>query len=264
MSERPLVLIIDDEHDFRAICAHVLDRGGYDTVTAEDGTKGLAAFTDRKPDLVVLDGNLPDMDGIEVCRRLRKHPDGKTVPVLMCVLDMNLPGIHGRDVIRVLRENEATRRMPIVAITASERGTPDVIKGLELGADEYMGKPPDLELFVVRIGALLRRIPAAAAAPPPQETLSYGAMAVLLDEHRVELAGKAVTLTHLEFKLLTYFLRHPLRVVTRGMLLEKVWGTEPDQSTRTVDKHVESLRKKLPVFGANVETVIRVGYLFRP
>lgn len=182
----------------------------------------------------------------------------------LCVLDMQLPGIHGRDVIRVLRENAATKRMPIVAITASERGTPDVIKGLELGADEYMGKPLDLELFVVRIAALLRRLPGAAAAAAPQETLSYGTMTVLLDEHRVELAGEPVTLTHLEFKLLSYFLRHPLRVVTRGMLLEKVWGTEPDQSTRTVDKHVEALRKKLPAFGGHVETVIGVGYLFRP
>lgn len=76
MSGRPLILIIDDEHDFRAICAHVLDRGGYDTVTAGDGGAGLAAFTERRPDLIVLDGNLPDLDGIEVCRRLRKLPGG--------------------------------------------------------------------------------------------------------------------------------------------------------------------------------------------
>ena len=87
---------------------------------------------------------------------------------------------------------------------------------------------------------------------------------MVLDEHRVELGGKARTLRDLEFKLLVYFLRPPPRVVTRGMLLEKVWATEPDMSTRTVDKHVEALRKKLPAFGERVETVIRVGYLFRP
>jgi len=98
MSERPLVLVIDDEHDFRAICAHVLDRGGYDTVTAEDGASGLAAFTDRKPDLVVLDGNLPDLDGIEVCRRLRKLPGGAEVPVLMCTVRSAVVSIqHGLD-----------------------------------------------------------------------------------------------------------------------------------------------------------------------
>jgi len=224
--------VVDDDAEMLALLALVLGKGGYDVKTYPTPGRFLDSLAKVRPDL--------------------------------CVLDMNLPGIHGRDVIRVLRENDATRRMPIVAITASERGTPDVIKGLELGADEYMGKPLDLELFVVRIAALLRRLPAAAVAAAPQETLSFGAMTVFLDEHRVELGGKAVTLTHLEFKLLGYLLRHPLCVVTRGMLLEKVWGSEPGMSTRTVDKHVESLRKKLPAFGAHVETVIRVGYLFRP
>lgn len=223
--------VVDDDPEMLALLALVLGKNDYDVKTYATPGRFLDSLAKIRPDL--------------------------------CVLDMQLPGIHGRDVIRVLRDNAATRRMPIVAITASERGTPDVIKSLELGADEYMGKPLDLELFVVRIAALLRRLP-GADAPAPQETLRFGAMTVLMDEHRVELAGKPVTLTHLEFKLLAYFLRHPLRVVTRGMLLEKVWGTEPDQSTRTVDKHVEALRKKLPAFGGHVETVIGVGYLFRP
>ncbi len=179
----------------------------------------------------------------------------------LCILDMQLPGINGRDVIRVLRENAATKRMPIVAITAFDRGASDAIRALELGADEYMRKPLDMELFVARVLALLRR---ASIAPPSADILRYGALTVNLDEHRVEVAGQAVALTHLEFKLLCYFLGHPQRVVTRGMLLEKVWGTEPDMSTRTVDKHIESLRRKLPVFGIQVETVIRVGYIFRP
>lgn len=224
--------VVDDDPEMLALLALVLGKNDYDVKTYATPGRFLDSLAKSRPDL--------------------------------CVLDMQLPGIHGRDVIRVLRDNAATRRMPIVAITASERGTPDVIKSLELGADEYMGKPLDLELFVARIAGLLRRLPGAASAPPPSEILSYGGMTVLIDEHRVELAGKAVTLTHLEFKLLAYFLRHPLRVVTRGMLLEKVWGTEPDQSTRTVDKHVESLRRKLPAFGGHVETVIGVGYLFQP
>ncbi len=124
MSERPLVLIIDDEHDFRAICAHVLDRGGYDTVTAEDGTKGLAAFTDRKPDLVVLDGNLPDMDGIEVCRLLRKLPDGKTVPVLMC-----------------------TVRSAVVSIQ----------DGLDAGVTDYVLKPFEMDDLLERVADALEK-----------------------------------------------------------------------------------------------------------
>lgn len=224
--------VVDDDAEMLELMAMVLGRSGFEVKTYPTPGRFLDSLAKIRPDLAVL--------------------------------DMQLPGIHGRDVIRVLRENAATKRMPIVAITASERGTPDVIRGLELGADEYMAKPLDLELFVVRIAALLRRSPAAVAAPPPSECLRFRGLTLFLDEHRVEADGRTVTLTHLEFKLLAYFLRHPQRVVTRGMLLEKVWGTEPDQSTRTVDKHVESLRRKIPSFASHLETVIGVGYLFRP
>ncbi len=124
MSERPLVLIVDDEHDFRAICAHVLERGGYDTVTAEDGTAGLAAFSDRKPDLVVLDGNLPDLDGIEVCRRLRTLPGGAKVPVLMC-----------------------TVRSAVVTIQ----------DGLDAGVTDYVLKPFEMDDLLERVADALKK-----------------------------------------------------------------------------------------------------------
>jgi two-component system phosphate regulon response regulator PhoB len=127
LSKRPLVLIVDDEHDFRAICAHVLDRGGYDTTTASDGTAGLAAFSEHKPDLVVLDGNLPDMDGIEVCRRLRKLPGGASVPVIMC-----------------------TVRSAVVAIQ----------EGLDAGVTDYVLKPFEMENLLARLAAALEK-PAA-------------------------------------------------------------------------------------------------------
>jgi two-component system alkaline phosphatase synthesis response regulator PhoP len=223
------VAVVDDDAEMLELIALVLGKSGCDVKTYQTPGRFLDSLAKVRPDL--------------------------------CVLDMQLPGIHGRDVIRVLRENAATKTTPIVAISAAERGSPDVIKALELGADEYMGKPLDLELFVVRVEGLLRRAPAALAPP---EVLRYGGLTMILDEHRVELDGRSVALTHLEINLLSYFLRHPQRVVTRGMLLEKVWGTEPGMSTRTVDKHVESLRKKLPAFGVRVETVVRVGYLFRP
>jgi len=223
--------VVDDDAEMLALLTLVLDKSGYEVNAYAAPGRFLDSLTKIRPDL--------------------------------CILDMQLPVINGRDVIRVLRENEATKRMPIVAITASERAVSDVIKGLELGADEYMGKPLDLELLVARIAGLLRRVSAAPAAARP-ENLSYGGMTVFLSEHRVELGGKSVTLTHIEFKLLAYFLRNPQRMATRGMLLDKVWGAGPALSTRTVDKHVESLRRKLPAFGARVETVIRIGYLFRP
>lgn len=124
MSERPLVLIVDDEHDFRAICAHVLDRGGYDTATAENGMAGLATFEDRKPDLVILDGNLPDMDGIEVCRRLRKLPSGAKVPVLMC-----------------------TVRSAVVSIQ----------DGLDAGVTDYVLKPFEMEDLIERVRDALEK-----------------------------------------------------------------------------------------------------------
>ncbi len=124
---RPLVLIIDDEHDFRVVVAHLLDRGGYDTVLAGDGASGLRVFADRRPDLVVLDGNLPDIDGIEVCRRLRATPEGKTVPILMC-----------------------TVRSPL--------GT--VADGLAAGATDYVLKPFEAEDLLTRVRKALK-----AAAP---------------------------------------------------------------------------------------------------
>lgn len=124
MSKRPLILIIDDEHDFRAICAHVFNRGGYDTVTAPDGTAGLAAFSNHNPDLVVLDGNLPDLDGIEVCRRLRKLPGGATVPVLMC-----------------------TVRSAVVSIQ----------EGLDAGITDYVLKPFEMEDMLDRVAGALEK-----------------------------------------------------------------------------------------------------------
>lgn len=124
MEKRPLILIIDDEHDFRAICSHVLDRGGYDTATAEDGMKGLAAFESRKPDLVVLDGNLPDLDGIEVCRRLRRLPGGGKVPVLMC-----------------------TVRSAVVSIQ----------DGIEAGITDYVLKPFEMDDLLERVADALEK-----------------------------------------------------------------------------------------------------------
>lgn len=120
---RPLVLVVDDEYDFRVIVAHVLEHGGYDTVLAGDGAEGLHLFEDRRPDLVVLDGNLPDMDGIEVCRRLRATEAGKKVPILMCTVR-----------------------------SALER----VSAGLEAGATDYVLKPFETEELLARVDAALK------------------------------------------------------------------------------------------------------------
>lgn len=224
------VAIVDDDEDMLSLLSLVIGKSGYEVKTYASPGRFFDALAKGRPDVMVL--------------------------------DMHLPGMDGRDIIRVLRANADTRALPIVAISAVARSTADVVQGLELGADEYLAKPVDLDLLMARIAVLLRR--ALSGAPPAVETVRYGDLLVFPDEHRVEAGGKDVALTHLEFKLLLYFLKNPNRVLTRGLMLEKVWGTGPDLSTRTVDKHVETLRKKLPDFGARVETVIRVGYLFRP
>jgi DNA-binding response OmpR family regulator len=224
------VAVVDDDEEMLSLLAMVLGKSGYDVKTYPTPGRFFDGLAKGKPDVTVL--------------------------------DMHLPGMDGRDVIRVLRANGETKAMPIVAISAVARSTADVVLGLELGADEYLAKPVDLDLLVARIAVLLRRAPNGAASSV--ETVRYGDIIIYPDEHRVTAGAKEVPLTHLEFKVLLYFLKNPNRVLTRGLMLEKVWGTGPDLSTRTVDKHVETLRKKLPAFGARVETVIRVGYLFRP
>ena len=224
------VAVVDDDTEMLELLALVLTKSGYEVKTFPTPGRFFDALAKGRPDV--------------------------------CVLDMHLPGMDGRDVIRVLRANADTKGLPIVAISAVARSTADVVQGLELGADEYLAKPVDLDLLVARIAVLLRRAPNGSV--PAAETVRYGDVTIYPEEHRVTCGGKDVPATHLEFKLLLYFLKNPNRVLTRGLMLEKVWGTGPDLSTRTVDKHVETLRKKLPAFGARVETVIRVGYLFRP
>ncbi len=225
------VAVVDDDPEMLSLLALVLTKSGFDVKTYPTPGRFFDALAKGRPDVTIL--------------------------------DMHLPGMDGRDVIRVLRANADTKAMPIVAMSAVARSTADVVLGLELGADEYLAKPVDLDLLVARIAVLLRRAPNGAASAAV-DTVRYADVVIYPDEHRVDVGGRDVPLTHLEFKLLLYFLNNPNRVLTRGLMLEKVWGTGPDLSTRTVDKHVESLRRKLPSFGARVETVIRVGYLFRP
>jgi DNA-binding response OmpR family regulator len=149
----------------------------------------------------------------------------------------------------------------MIAITASATKSGDAVRGLDGGADEYMSKPLDLELFVVRVQNLLSRTPNGA---PRAEVLRWKDVELVPEEHRVTVGGKEVELTHLEFKLLASFLRQPNRVLARSWLLQTVWGSTPGIATRTVDKHVETVRKKVPSISTRIETVVGVGYLFRP
>jgi two-component system alkaline phosphatase synthesis response regulator PhoP len=225
-----LIAVVDDDEEMRALLTLVLGKAGFKV----QGYATPGRF----------------FDGL-----VRAKPS-------LCIVDVQLPGMDGREVVRVMRSNPETRALPVIMITAVATSSGDVVKGVENGADEYFPKPLDLELLVARIENLLSR--ANPSAPPPEDSISWGEVEVAPHEHRVTVRGKAVTLTNLEFKLLLAFLHQPNRVLPRSWLLQHVWDSSTSVSTRTVDKHVETLRRKVKPLSGRLETVVGVGYLFRP
>jgi DNA-binding response OmpR family regulator len=223
------VLIIEDDRDICLSVRYALEReGGFAVSVAHDGEGGLELAARQHPDLVLLDLNLPGMDGQEVCRRLRagKHTAG--LPVIMLTA----------------RVDEA-----------------DKLAGLEVGADDYVTKPFSIKELVARVRALLRR-----ARTPLDQPVVLARDGLELDEARrtVRVDGEPVVLTRREFDLLADLMRRPGRVATREQLLERVWGYDHPGMTRTVDVHVRQLRKKLgPAAAALIETLVGVGYRFR-
>jgi DNA-binding response OmpR family regulator len=179
---------------------------------------------------------------------------------MLVLLDMHLPGMDGREIIRVLRANPQTKRMLILGIADGGTRSADAVAALNLGADEYLTKPMDADFLVARVAALLRR-----RGDPTAETerICVDSLVVVPDRREVTVDGKAVALTDLEFRLLVYFLRNANRVLTRHLVLDQVWGIKTPIDTRTVDKHVESLRRKLGRFSVRFETVVKTGYCFK-
>jgi DNA-binding response OmpR family regulator len=200
-------------------------RAGHLTDALGDGRDALAFVRQRVPDLVVLDLMLPGVDGLEVCRTLRRTPE--------------------------------TRALPIIMLTARTEEA-DRIAGLELGADDYVTKPFSPSELVARVGALLRR--AQRWAESGSSVLSYGPIELDRERHLVTDRGSPVRLTAKEFLLLEYLMQHRGRVLSRDLLLTDVWGYRYTGGTRTVDVHVRRLREKLPVLGDGIETVKQFGY----
>jgi two-component system phosphate regulon response regulator PhoB len=222
------ILVVDDEPDITGLVAYHLAKAGYRVVTAATGAEALRYVREERPDLVVL--------------------------------DVMLPGLSGFDVLADLRRREATRDIGVVLLTARGHEA-DRIKGLTLGADDYLPKPFSPAELVLRVGAVLRRLSAPAAAP--RGRLIAGP--ILLDDtaHQVRVDGREIDLTATEFKLLRTLLAREGRVQTRAQLLQVVWQAQPDIQTRTVDMHVQRLRAKLGPGGAWIETVRGVGYRMR-
>lgn len=224
-----IILIIEDEKDIADAIAYNLKRDGFTTRVALCGMDGLElAAQDPVPDLVVLDLMLPDLTGFEVCRRLR--------------------------------QTEKTRDALVMMLTA--RGEEiDRVVGFEVGADDYVVKPFSMRELLLRIRAMLRR--AHAEATLESEEIRFGRLRVDEGGHRVWVDEEEVTLTALEFRLLTTLLARKGRAQSRESLLDTVWGIQADITTRTVDTHVKRLREKLGAAGAYLETLRGVGYRFR-
>jgi len=220
------ILVVDDEIKIAQLVRDYLENAGYRVVLAYDGKTAMAQFRYEQPDLVVLDLNLPGMDGIDVARSIRQE-----------------------------------RNTPIIMLTARVEET-DRIVGLELGADDYVTKPFSPRELVARVRAVLRR---AGDSEPPSPLIRIRDLALDLEKRTVTRSGEAIDLTTTEFDLLTVLARQPGRVFSRTELLDRVQGTAFEGYERTIDVHVKNLRKKLeldPRHPTYVLTVYGAGYRF--
>ncbi|MEX0891342.1 MAG: response regulator transcription factor [Gemmatimonadota bacterium] len=223
------VLVVEDERDIAALVAFHLTREGYRVRTAETGAEALEALEAERPDLLILDVMLPGLSGYEVLAEARRRPELADLPVVLLTA----------------RREEADR-----------------VRGLELGADDYVTKPFSPRELVLRVEAVLRRSrsPAVAGA---SRTLRGGPVRVETAAMRVRVHGADVDLTPIEYRLLVTLLERRGRVQTRQQLLERAWEVNARIETRTVDMHVQRLRAKLGEHGHWIETVRGFGYRFR-
>jgi DNA-binding response OmpR family regulator len=224
------VLVVEDEADIAQLVKHTLERSGDMRVeTVETGDAAVHAALENPPDLIVLDINLPNVSGFEVCRILRARPTTRQVPIIMLTA----------------RTTEADR-----------------VSGLDLGADDYVTKPFSLRELAARVRAVLRR--RQAAGPAAEPTSVYRGKRLIADFDAVSVAvnGRPVRLTRREFELLRCLVENRNRVLSRDRLLERVWGYDRTIETRSVDVHVGRLRGKLGAAGDQIETVVGLGYRF--
>jgi DNA-binding response OmpR family regulator len=232
VNDSSTILLVDDDEAVRRVLSFPLERDGYTVIQAVDGEEALEAFGTRPVDLVVLDIMLPKLDGLEVCRQLR-----------------------------------ARSSVPIIMLTARDDEL-DKVLGLELGADDYVTKPFSIREFRSRTRALLRRARAPRHEPEggAGQVIAVDGLTIDLPRRQVEVDGRRVQLTYVEFELLARLAAHPGRVYSRRMLLEALWGSADFRDPRTIDVHVRHLREKLEPDSRNPEyilTVRSVGYRFR-
>jgi two-component system, OmpR family, response regulator len=229
----PQVLVVDDEPNIRELVQVALKFHGCSVTTAASGKQGLRQAEEHRPDLIVLDVMLPDMDGFEVCRRLRA----------------------------------AGNEVPVIFLTARDTSS-DTVTGLAIGGDDYVTKPFSVEALVARVRAVLRRSSRTTAgdqAAPASGPLRVADLELDEDRWTVHRGGVPVELSPTEFRLLAYLMRHQGRVLTRAQLLERVWGWDYAGESQIVETYVSYLRRKLDPLGPPlIHTQRGVGYSLRP
>jgi two-component system alkaline phosphatase synthesis response regulator PhoP len=220
------ILIVDDERDIVDLLKYNLQKEGYRTLTASNGKQALER-ADKKPDLILLDVMMPEYDGWEVLRRLRKK--------------------------------SGTAQIPVIFLTAKDSETDEVV-GLELGADDYITKPISIPKLIARIKTTIRKKEQPAAPEAEPQVLRVGQIEIIPDQHIVRINKKEVFFPRKEFQTLVYLTTHLGSVVNRETLLNAVWGTDVYVVDRTVDVHIRKIREKLGKFAEYIETIKGVGY----
>lgn len=228
MRVRSGILVIDDDEKITSMLRRGLAFEGYDVYTANNGTEGLAMVLTEDPDLIILDVMMPQLDGFEVCRRLREG--GSKVPVLM-----------------LTAKDEVENR----------------VKGLDTGADDYLVKPFALEELLARVRALLRR--KELAADHEGQRLVYEDVVMDLDSREVARAGKRLELTAKEFDLLHLFMQNPKRVLSRDQIMDKIWGYDYSGESNVLEVYIAMLRQKTEEHGGKriIQTIRGAGYILR-
>lgn len=221
-----MIACVEDEESIREIEIYTLKSAGMDAEGFGDGASFFVYLQTQRPELVLLDVMLPDMDGIEILKRLKKDPETRNIPVIM----------------------------------ASAKGSEfDKIKGLDLGADDYLAKPFGMMEMVSRIKAVMRRM----HITQEEVTIGKGSIQIHPRQHEVLVNGEKIELTYKEYEVLKLLMLHPGIVFSREKLLDEVWGMDYDGETRTVDVHIRTLRAKLKEGGNEIDTVRGVGYRFK-
>jgi DNA-binding response OmpR family regulator len=223
------ILLVDDDQELLAALELKLDKEGFQVETAPDGEVALEIIKKKLPDLVILDVNMPKVNGMEVCK--------------------------------TLRSDEQTRDLAVIMLTARDDEI-DRVLGLEFGADDYVTKPYNARELILRIKALLKRIFPVQNNPATKDIFQIGALSIDTDKHEVRVGKDVVELTLTEFKLLAHLIQNQGKIKTRDFLLEQIWEYGDGVFSRTIDTHIQRLRAKLGDTGKYIKTVRGVGYRF--